>query len=97
MSAVCPTGDLWFYHNNAIMVLIIRPSILVVSLISNQLFFLKKNINSCLNACILCETSQQNTTQKTYICAYQDILLLIIENIHNLSFLFSGKIMSLQD
>ena len=96
MSAVCPTGDLWFYHNNAVIVLI-RPSLLVVSLISNQLFFFKNNFNSCLNACILCETSQQNTTQKTYICAYQDILLLIIENIHNLSFLFSGKIMSLQD
>ena len=27
----------------------------------------------------------------------EDVLLLIINNIHNLSFLFSGKIMSLQD
>ena len=32
--------------------------------------------------------------RKTYICACEDVLLLII---HNLSFLFSGKIMSLQD
>ena len=35
--------------------------------------------------------------RKTYICASEDVLLLIINNIHNLSFLFSGKIMSLQD
>ena len=36
--------------------------------------------------------------RKTYICASEDILLSIINNIHNLSFfLFSGKIMSLQD
>ena len=35
--------------------------------------------------------------RKTYICASEDVLLLMINNIHNLSFLFSGKIMSLQD
>ena len=35
--------------------------------------------------------------RKTYICASEDVLLLIINNIHNSSFLFSGKIMSLQD
>ena len=35
--------------------------------------------------------------RKTYICASKDVLLLIFNNIHNLSFLFSGKIMSLQD
>ena len=35
--------------------------------------------------------------RKTYICASEDVLLLIIINIHNVSFLFSGKIMSLQD
>ena len=35
--------------------------------------------------------------RKTYICASEDVLLLIINNIHNLSFLFSGKIISLQD
>ena len=34
--------------------------------------------------------------RKTYICASEDVLLLI--TIHNLSFfLFSGQIMSLQD
>ena len=54
LSAVCPTGNLWFYHKNAIIAAI-RPKNLVVS---------------------LCETSQQNTTQKTYICASEDILLL---------------------
>ena len=43
------------------------------------------------------KTSQQNTAQKTYICASEDVSLFIINNIHNLSFLFSGKIMSLQD
>ena len=32
-----------------------------------------------------------------YICASEDVLLLVINNVHNLSFLFSGKIMSLQD
>ena len=96
MSAVCPTGDLWFYHKNAIIVPI-RPLNSVVSLVSNQLFFSKKNFNSCLNAYILCETSQKNTAQKTYICASEDVSLLIINNIHNLSFLFSGTIMSLQD
>ena len=32
--------------------------------------------------------------RKTYICASKDVLLLIINNIHNSSFLFSGKIMS---
>ena len=33
-----------------------------------------------------------NKTQrrKTYICAAEDVLLLIINNIHNLSLLFSG-------
>ena len=33
-----------------------------------------------------------NKTQrrKTYICAPEDVLLLIINNIYNLSFLFSG-------
>ena len=35
--------------------------------------------------------------RKTYICASEDVLLSKINNIHNLSFLFSGKIMSLQD
>ena len=28
--------------------------------------------------------------RKPYICATEDVLLLIIDNIHNLSFLFSG-------
>ena len=38
-----------------------------------------------------------NKTQrrKTYICAPEDVLLLIINNIHNLSFLFSGLLMCL--
>ena len=27
---------------------------------------------------------------KTYICAPEDVLLFIIDNIHNLTFLFSG-------
>ena len=41
---------------------------------------------------------QLNTTQKkTYICASEVVLPLIINNIHNLSFLFSGQIRSLQD
>ena len=35
--------------------------------------------------------------RKPYFCASKDVLLLIINNIHNLSFLFSGKIMSIQD
>ena len=35
--------------------------------------------------------------RKTYICAPEDVLLLKINNIHNLSFSFSGEIMSLQD
>ena len=35
--------------------------------------------------------------RNTYNCASEDVLLLIINNIHNLSFLFSGKIISLQD
>ena len=35
--------------------------------------------------------------RKAYICAPEDVLLLLINNFHNLSFLFSGKIMSLQD
>ena len=35
--------------------------------------------------------------KKIYICASKDVLLLTINNIHNLSFLFSGLIMSLQD
>ena len=47
VSSVCPTGDLWFYHKNAIIAAI-RPQNLIVS---------------------LCETSQQNTTQKNiYLC-----------------------------
>ena len=35
--------------------------------------------------------------RKTYICESEDVLPLIINNFHNLSFLFSGQIMSLQD
>ena len=35
--------------------------------------------------------------RKAYICASKDVLLLMINKIYNLSFLFSGKIMSLQD
>ena len=31
--------------------------------------------------------------RKTYFCASEDVLLLIINDIHNLSFSFSGKIM----
>ena len=35
--------------------------------------------------------------RRTYIYASEDVLLIIINTIHNLSFLFSGKIMFLQD
>ena len=34
--------------------------------------------------------SKTQRRKKTYICAPDDVLLLIINNIHNLSFLFSG-------
>ena len=41
--------------------------------------------------------SKTQRRKTLYISASEDVLLLIINNIHNLSFLFSGKIISLQD
>ena len=35
--------------------------------------------------------SAKHNAGKTYICAPEDVLLLIINNIHNLSFLFQVK------
>ena len=93
VSAVCSTGDLCFYHKNAIIVPMITLKFGSFTDIKSVFFLKKNNFKSCFNTCIYCETSQQNTTQKTYICASEDVLLLI--NIHNLLFLFSGQIMSL--
>ena len=49
MSAVCSTGDIWFYHKNAIVVPM-RTLKFGSFTDSIQLFFSKKNLNSCLNA-----------------------------------------------
>ena len=86
---MCSTGDIWFYHKNAIVVPM-RTLKFGSFTDSIQLFFSKKNLNSCLNACILCEPVNKTQRRKTYICAPKDVLLLMINNIHNLSFLFSG-------
>ena len=43
------------------------------------------------------EQVSKTQRRKTYICASEDVLPLILNNIHSLSFLFSGQIMSLQD
>ena len=93
---MCSTRNLWLYHKNAIVVPMRTLKFGSFTDIKSVVLFSKKtNLNSCLNAVYYVKPVNKTQRRKTYICAPEDVLLLIINNIHNLSFLFSGLIMCL--